>query len=434
MQPPRAIFGFVLITVLGFGLTFDLAAQERRTGAPKRLAPGVLKTIPLEMQTRDMYSLPMPMPGVKATKFAANTIPIDQTLYGTSRSVIMFRENVWQYEFAFTGLRQAKLQVPSSRGSISRKNFWYIVFRIRDTGKTLSFDKIPEITEEEIGMKIDEIKSLMKRDQPIAADKKNFFPRFSLEGSVPTEKGYKRVAYADTINPIVVEQIKRREDPNQRLLDTYQMSRAKIPVAKTDSDPGVWGVAIFEDVDPNLDYVSVYVKGLTNAFRLNKDVNADSKLKTLQLNFWRAGDSVAEAADNVVFGIPLVDDSRRQILICKQYNLPGPIFRIYKSDKTAKTENLIAEADGQVNLSDFQSALVPTLNQGRLPKEISETFNNAGVPMNARAALTTVIEGEKWTIQEGGETFTIILEPQFWAPDFDGIKFIKSLDHMWIYR
>ena len=116
------------------------------------------------------------------------------------------------------------------------------------------------------------------------------------------------------------------------------------------------------------------------------------------------------------------------------FNVVGPIFRIYQADKTAKTENLIAEADGQVNLSDFQSALVPTLNQGRLPKEISETFNNAGVPMNARAALTTVIEGQKWTIQEGDETFNIILEPQFWAPDFDGIKFIKSLDHMWIYR
>ena len=49
-----------------------------------------------------------------------------------------------------------------------------------------------------------------------------------------------------------------------------------------------------EDVDPNIDFVSVYIKGLTNAFRLGRSTDDPSKLKTLQLNFWRPGDTVAE--------------------------------------------------------------------------------------------------------------------------------------------
>ena len=425
MQPSRAIFGYVLLTALGFGLTCSLVAQEK-TGVPKRLAKGVLKSIPLEIQPRDMYSLPMPMPGVDAKQFKPNSIPNDKTLHGTSRSVIMFRENVWQYEFSFTGLRQAKLKVPSADGSVVDRNFWYMVYRIRDTGKTLTFDKGDKDAEY--------VKYDLKFDEPVAAEKKAFLPRFTLEGSVPTDKGYQRVVYRDRINPIIVEQIRMREDPNQRLLDTIQMSKVKIPVAKTDADPGVWGVAVWEDINPNIDYVSVYIKGLTNAFRLSKNIEDASKLKTLQLNFWRAGDSVAEEADNVVYGIPLVDDSRRQVLICRQYDLPGPIIRVYHANKAAKRDVLVVEADGQVSLSNFKSALAPALDQGKLPGEISKAFQDAGIKVDPAAALTTVLEGTKWTFNEGDEAYTIVLEPQFWEPDFEGIRFIKSLDYMWIYR
>ncbi|MFK7768810.1 MAG: hypothetical protein AB8B55_16440 [Mariniblastus sp.] len=427
MQSSRAIFGSVLVTALGLVLTVNLVAQDK-TAAPKRLAKGVLKTIPLEMQPRDMYSTPMPSPGVDAKQFTPKTIPNEKTLHGMSKSVIMFREYVYQYEYAFTGLRQAKLKVPSVGGGVTNKNFWYIVYRIRDTGKTYTFDK--EKTNEDL----DQITYNLKEDQPIEASKKVLTPRFTLEGSVPTAKGYQRVAYRDQINPIVVEQIRMREDPNQRLLDGLQMSRVKIPPAKNDSDPGVWGVAVWEDVNPDLDYVSVYVKGLTNAFRLSKNVDEPSKLKTLQLNFWRAGDSVAEERDDIAFGIPFVDDSRRQVLICKQYNLPGPIFRVYHANKDARRDVLVAEADGQVSLKDFKSALAPTLDQGKLPNELAKAIANSGVQVDPGAALTTVLEGKKWTFQEGSENYTIILEPQFWEADFEGIRFIKSLDYMWIYR
>jgi hypothetical protein len=32
------------------------------------------------------------------------------------------------------------------------------------------------------------------------------------------------------------------------------------------------------------------------------------------------------------------------------------------------------------------------------------------------------------------ESYSVILEPQYWEKDFEGIRFIKSLDYLWIYR
>ena len=69
---------------------------------------------------------------------------------------------------------------------------------------------------------------------------------------------------------------------------------------------GLWGVAIWEDVDPQIDFFSVYVSGLTNAYdwrdsseglQAGAPVAARPQVHThkqLQLNFWRPGDAYAE--------------------------------------------------------------------------------------------------------------------------------------------
>jgi len=232
----------------------------------------------------------------------------------------------------------------------------------------------------------------------------------------------------------VLAQIQLREDPNLRLLDTHQMSKAKIPVAKNENDPGVWGAAIWTDVDPRLDYVSVYVNGLTNAFQLASDVKSPTKLKTLQLNFWRPGDRVTQQRDWVDYGIPLVDDPVKQALICKRYDLPGPVIRGYHVNQKAKRNVLVVEADAEVSLENFESTVTPTLDQGKLPAQIADAFAAAGITIDKSAALTTVTQGKRWTFKEGQDEYVLALEPQFWESDFGKIRFIKSLDHIWIYR
>jgi hypothetical protein len=213
------------------------------------------------------------------------------------------------------------------------------------------------------------------------------------------------------------------------------MSQTKIPLAQNDSDPGVWGVAIFENVDPRIDFVSVFVKGLTNAFRIGRDPSTPSRAKTLQLNFSRLGDTVNEEDDTVEYGIPLVDNPQQQVLICRRYDLPGPLIRVYHVNKLAANRNvLVAEADANVSLEDFRSKITPILDQGKLPPSVSQAIADSGISVNKQAAVQTLVPGKRWQFKEGDDEYILALEPQFWERDRDGIRFLRSLDHFWIYR
>ena len=429
IQPEIALPPIALPEVFEQPVIFQ--PTRRKLGKPKDLAPGVLKPIPTDLNPRDMFSIQRPLPGLKANQFTPKSIPSQQTLHGQSRRVMLLRDNVWQYEFAFTGLRQARLKLPMQDGQLVDRNVWYLVYRIRDTGKTMTFEQV------KFNPEFEHIKNELRRDQPIAAESKKFLPRFSLEGWVASHtvnQRYRKVTYRDKISPAILAQIQRREDPNQKLLDGHQMSQAKIPVAKNASDPGLWGVALWTNVDPRIDYVSVYVKGLTNAFRLGRDFDDPSKLKTLQLNFWRPGDQVEEDDDVVDFGIPLVDNPAEQATICRRYNLPGPVLRGYHVNQVAKRNVLVMEADADVSLEDFQSRLTPTLDQGSLPAQMVDAFARSGINVDKGAALTTIIPGKRWGFQQGGQQYIMALEPQFWESNFGSIRFIKSLDHIWIYR
>ena len=77
----------------------------------------------------------------------------------------------------------------------------------------------------------------------------------------------------------------------------------------------MWGVATWEFVDPRMDFFSIYVKGLTNAYRFADqpgaykvgDAPATGRRfaqKTLKLNFWRPGDEIDPREDEIFYGIP----------------------------------------------------------------------------------------------------------------------------------
>ena len=423
MQRHWAICCFV--TFLLFTMVPAMAQQ------PKPFASGVVKTIPSNLDPRDSYSLPMPLPKLSATDYDPVFLPKKDTLYGQSRRVVMFRD-VWEYEFSFLGLRQAKLLVPDEKtGSSELQNVWYLIYRIRNQGKTLSYEQVKQSPD------FDHIKYDLRRDKPLSAETKFFLPRFTLEGWVISNSndGYQKVAYRDRVSPMVLRQIQRREDPALNLLDSVTMSQTNIPLAQNDADPGVWGVAIFENVDPRIDFVSVFVKGLTNAFRIGRDPGNSSRAKTLQLNFSRLGDTVDEEDDTIEYGIPLVDNPQQQVLICRRFDLPGPLIRIYHVNKLAANRNvLVAEADANVSLDDFQSKLTPILDQGKLPPSVSQAIADSGISVNKQAAVQTLVPGKRWQFKEGEDEYILALEPQFWERDRDGIRFLRSLDHLWIYR
>jgi hypothetical protein len=143
-----------------------------------------------------------------------------------------------------------------------------------------------------------------------------FVPQFVLESQDRNAAGRKIYkAYLDRVIPAAVEQIRRREMPSGRLLDSVEMAQEPLPVSEGRTNRGVWGVATWQDIDPRIDFLSVYVSGLTNAYRwidppgayqLNQPPGKGRRFarKTLQLNFWRPGDEHFEHEDEIRYGIP----------------------------------------------------------------------------------------------------------------------------------
>ena len=118
------------------------------------------------------------------------------------------------------------------------------------------------------------------------------------------------------------QKIAIREQITAPLYNSVEISRIKIPYTSDSAAPGVWGVATWEDVDPNLDFVSVEVFGLTNAFEQDgAGMAAPYRRKALQLNFYRPGDTMRQTEDLIRFGVPAYDDEQEQAYVLEKYGL-----------------------------------------------------------------------------------------------------------------
>jgi hypothetical protein len=399
---------------------------------PRELAPGVLKVIPLAVDTADTYTVRMPLPDLNAHQYTPHTFSQSQTLFSSTRDIVLFRD-IWQYEFAHLGLRQIEVDVPVANNRVAKRNVWYLVYRVRNVGKTVTYDRITD--------------ALAKtEDHEIVYDRTDvdpstlpgrFFPVFTLVGWVynPQTKTYDRVDYTDEVLPTAAQVIQLEEDPATTLLDSVEMGRTTLPLSKGGSDGAVWGVATWVDVEPRIDYVSVRIEGLTNAYRVVNDPNGSVsfRFRQLQLNFYRPGDTVREPEDRITAGIPLVDAPKEQVQIARRYELPGPLFEVFET--VNEIEHILRfEADSQIDLDTFISPLALTLNEGKLPESLLAGFQEIGVQPPADITVETLVPSGKWGITVDGRRFEIRLTPVFWERLGDGIRLIKQLDYLWLYR
>jgi hypothetical protein len=398
----------------------------------RELAPGVLKVVPLAVDTADSQTLRMPLPDLNAKEYTPNTFPSSQTLLGSTRDVVLFRD-IWQYEFAFLGLRQIELDVPMADGSVEKKNVWYLVYRVRNVGKTVSYDSIKD---QLVGTEQHRIVYDRTEVDPSTLPGR-FFPVFTLVGWVanPQTGDYQRVEYTDRVLPTAARQIQLEEDDRRELLDSVEMARIELALSEGSDHGSVWGVATWTDVDPRIDYVSVRIKGLTNAYRIinNVDGSKSFRFRELQLNFYRPGDIRNEPADRISLGIPLVDSAREQATITQRYELPGPLFQIYETINEHDRE-LKFEADSQLNLESFISPLAITLDDAKMPESLAKGFAEIGVTVPENVPIEQLVPGAKWGLKVDERQFDIELNPQFWERLGDGIRLIKDLDHLWLYR
>jgi hypothetical protein len=207
--------------------------------------------------------------------------------------------DVWCLELAFKPLRMIEVDVPQPSGRMQRKLVWYLVYRVRNTGAGLTAEVKPDgsfVTAEE-------------GTEPI-----RFLPQFVLASQDRNAAGQPLgKAYLDRVIPAAMEPIRLREFSSGRLLNSVEVAKEELRVEAGRTQRGVWGVAMWEDVDPELDFISIYVGGLTNAYRWEDperafklgDAPGKGRLfarKKLQLNFWRPGDAIEQDEREVRYG------------------------------------------------------------------------------------------------------------------------------------
>ena len=159
------------------------------------------------------------------------------------------RQDIWVLDFAYRPLRI--VTIDDSKG---RRNVHYLYYQV-----------------------------INRTDQP-----RFFVPQFTLV----TDTGKR---YEDTVLPKAVKVIGNREDPLITNLYGAVNITGMVPVSnKQGIEDAVFGVAIWEGIDPHADKLAIYIRGLSNGYRTDPAPVEGAKpvvrYKALELDFIRRGD------------------------------------------------------------------------------------------------------------------------------------------------
>lgn len=302
------------------------AVADDATGSPAerepvrtqmtQFAPGILNVIAPAPHPQETFSGPMTLqslidahPEIRwgEADFPGGRPSFDprtRTLIEMARQVTLRRE-VFCLEFSFKPLRMIYLDIPQPDGKLSRKLIWYMVYRVRYRGGDLrpATDKIGTA-------------EVFRRVESIGYNSRRAFPMLVLEDHIRGKK------YLDRVLPTAKQRIAVREQITAPLHDSIEITTVEIPRSNDDEAPGVWGLATWEGVDPNINFCSVFVYGLTNAFEQEGEgAEATFRKKALRLNFYRPGDAIKLTEDQIRFGVPAFQDPAEQDYVLKQFGI-----------------------------------------------------------------------------------------------------------------
>jgi hypothetical protein len=307
---------------------------------PIEFAPGVLTTIPPEPQDEEMFSGPRPLIevpiAIEGLDYDPKLSPKTATVFERAKTATL-RRTIWNLEFSFKPMRMVYVDIPQPTGRMQRKLVWYMVYRVRNLGGHIK----PEEVVETIDKQTDEDTTHVTFKRGLTDEVEmfgrtttdlRFFPHFVLASPEYDKE------YLDRVIPAALEPIRQREFPGRQVELLNSLSISEKAIAKSDAaaDHSVWGVVTWVDVDPKIDYYIVYVQGLTNAYKFEDPEGGYKKgdapgtgrkftKKTLQLNFWRPGDTVDPNEEEIRYGCPVDPDPAEQKRILGLYGLEKPI-------------------------------------------------------------------------------------------------------------
>jgi hypothetical protein len=263
--------------------------------AYRQVVTGVFKTVPADIRAEEATSVHDVVELIYNTanvRWKPKQYPSSRTLKEMATAT-NFRRTIFGLELTFKTPRMIWVDVPQPSGKMQRKLIWYLLYRVKNPGGQLTTVEQPDGT-----YRVEMV------NEPV-----RFEPQFVLESPE-----YKK-AYLDRLIPVAVEAIRKKEDPARQLLNSVEIAAKPIPVSTERADNSVWGVATWEDVDPRIDFFSIYAQGLSNAYKWIDPPGAYKKgdpagkgrvfaNKTLRLNFWRPGDEYLEDQREIRLGVP----------------------------------------------------------------------------------------------------------------------------------
>ncbi len=307
------------------------ATKQPAAGGFRKLAPGVIVTIPIEKQNAELvetHDLHRILAKVETYGERPNPNKPGELAVKNLAKGVRLPRNVWACEFNFKPMRMIDVDVPRPGEKFDRKKIWYMVYFVRYLPAPQDKPKAGEQPKEGDAPKAEGDAPKAEGDAPKAeaegAAANNalpkavkFLPRFMLFSDQTTKSRDGREipkAYADRLIPVAMDPIRLREDPRRKLLDSVEISEKLIPMSTETEDHPVWGVATWEDIDPKTCWFTVYVQGLTNSYKIEPITEKDAEgketkrwqylRKTLVLNFWRPGDEYDETDREIRFGGP----------------------------------------------------------------------------------------------------------------------------------
>ncbi|MDR3108298.1 MAG: hypothetical protein LBU65_01245 [Planctomycetaceae bacterium] len=321
---------FVLLFVCLFYVASVSAQSPLRP-----LAPGVLKTIPPNVEYEDVFTR------ADATEVLA-ALPkppeelADDILYDPEHWAkdVRFTRAVYCLEFSFKPLRIVPVDIPNKNGTMDKKLVWYMVYQVKNTGEALQSKGTGDVKYplEGGGKKLD----LRNENTSFKSEKVelpvNFVPQFVLSServvvksttaidpeteTLKTDIEEKKVAYVDRVIPLAIPVIMRREGFGDGE-DNIPATTVNITKKELKPSDSAWGVAMWTDVDPKISKFSIFVSGLTNAYQWEDQKLGEEgsykegaplgtgrrmKRRILQLNWQHLGDEFDISDKEIKFG------------------------------------------------------------------------------------------------------------------------------------
>jgi len=200
---------------------------------------------------------------------------------------------LWIAEVQYKPVRHLFMNVtdPATRQT-KRELVWYMIYRVLPRDYT-------ELAGDSRDSLLDKLQNPdLKPDNTVDAPE-GFplqVPRFVLRGD---DEG-KQQFYPDEVNLQIQRSVFMREFKERsaelRLLNSVQAITEIIePVSVTDPDPlqkAVYGVAVWRNVDPKIDYLTVIMSGFSNAYRISQNDAGETifEHKVIEQKFGRPGD------------------------------------------------------------------------------------------------------------------------------------------------